>query len=176
MNRSAPAALPAQSEGCGGAENKKAPINVEALNRCACLPTLPAKDLPGVDTQVHRSRCSCLAPPWKHSEVRARGLPVFFRSAALPAYQRPGLPRAALAAGKSTDSSCGCASPWLHQDVGIRQFVGYARSRSHQPGVLPPPKPFWRAPADCLWLSASRTPPEGWIQGNKNPAQWPVSF
>lgn len=45
-NRSAPAALPAQSEGCGGAENKKAPINIEALNRCACLPTLPAKDLP----------------------------------------------------------------------------------------------------------------------------------
>ena len=38
-NRSAPAALPAQSEGCGGAENEKAPINVEALNRCACLPS-----------------------------------------------------------------------------------------------------------------------------------------
>ncbi|SDE61554.1 hypothetical protein SAMN05216591_0386 [Pseudomonas extremaustralis] len=33
MNRSAPAALPAQSEGCGGAENKKAPINIEALKR-----------------------------------------------------------------------------------------------------------------------------------------------
>lgn len=119
---------------------------------------------PSVSISPFRSRATL-----KACYVRARGLPVFFRSAALPAYQRPGLPRAALAAGKSTDSSCGCASPWLHQDVGIRQFVGYARSRSHQPCALPPPKPFWRAPADCLWLSASRTPPEGWIQGNKKP-------
>ena len=45
-NRSAPAALTAQSEGCGGAENEKAPIDVEALNRCACLPTLPATTTP----------------------------------------------------------------------------------------------------------------------------------
>lgn len=45
-NRSAPAALTAQSEGCGGAENENAPIDVEALNRCACLPTLPATTTP----------------------------------------------------------------------------------------------------------------------------------
>ena len=32
VNESAPAALPAQSDGCGGAESGKASINVEALN------------------------------------------------------------------------------------------------------------------------------------------------
>lgn len=34
-DKSAPAALPAQSEGCGGAENGKAPHDGEALNSCA---------------------------------------------------------------------------------------------------------------------------------------------
>jgi len=80
INRSAPTALPAQCEGCGGAENEKAPINIEALNRCARLSALSAKDLPGVDAPMHRSRRSCLVPPWKHSEVRMRGLPVLFRT------------------------------------------------------------------------------------------------
>ena len=34
-DKSAPAALPAQSEGCGGAENGKTPHDSEALNSCA---------------------------------------------------------------------------------------------------------------------------------------------
>ena len=53
----APAALPARSNGCGGDENEKAPINVEALNRFASLPTLPAKDPRSVDALLQGHAC-----------------------------------------------------------------------------------------------------------------------
>ena len=36
VNESAPAALPAQSDGCGGAGKEKAPINVEAHTKEGC--------------------------------------------------------------------------------------------------------------------------------------------
>ena len=78
-------------------------------------------------------------------------------------------PRAALATGETTDSFCGSANPWRHRDANTRRCVDGARSRSRQLGVRPPPMPFWRAPADCFWLSASRAPPAGLIRGNKKP-------
>ena len=55
------------------------------------FPFLSAEDLHSVDALMHRSRRFSLAPPWS-STARVHGLPVFSRSAALTAYQCPGLP------------------------------------------------------------------------------------
>ena len=98
-----------------------------------------------------------------------RGLPVLIRASHYPAIDVQAFPRAVLATGETTDSFCGCANPWRHRDADTRRCADGARSRSRQLGVRPPPKPFWRAPADCFWLSASRAPPAGLIRGNKKP-------
>ena len=105
----------------------------------------------------------------QHCEVRAHGLPALIRASHYPAIDVQAFPRAVLATGETTDSFCGCANPWRHRDADTRRCADGARSRSRQLGVRPPPKPFWRAPADCFWLSASRAPPAGLIRGNKKP-------
>lgn len=96
-NRSAPAALPARSNGCGGAENEKAQRDSWALNRCAVSPAVRQRPRqrrrPNASVSPIRSR----AAPEVATEG-ARGLPVFSRVTALPADPCPGAPfRATLA-------------------------------------------------------------------------------
>ena len=78
---------------------EKAPRNARPEIGVRVFPLLSAEDLLCVDAPLHRSR----SPVSRHPGAcmaRVHGLPVFSRSAALPAYQCPGLPRGRPGCGK----------------------------------------------------------------------------